>query len=382
MKIARSLLLFLAGIALTFLQAGCSSLPLSGKLPEGLSVEQLTSVDDNAVMAISPDGTVVALTSSGLKLYHIPNRQLLEVTGQTPRRIAWSPNGYSLAATYADSGKSVIHTYDQHGIRVAETAIDGEITDISWLSEAELLTASVEVKSYKFGSNFNSVIHRWQPGRDAPKRIDLKNTTLQPANASRWSTTLSRGPMIDVSRTADQILYLHPVDPPLFTPYLKLILRDLASSKEMEIGPVNLGSHGGRFTADGENVIYGDGIGKVTRYNPWTGETVATLKSAGKELEISPAGDYIFADGALFHGTDMLAMLAPGGTARFTPNGSQLLVAAKGDLYLLSGLHPANEKLLPLQQLEKLLQPRAWRLDNLISARDYKDALEKTRRLK
>jgi len=372
-------LLILLGVTITLFLAGCSRLPITGTLPEGLTVEKLAEIDEDSPMAVSPDGTVLAMASDGLKLFHLPTRQQLDVTDRSPQELAWSPYGYSLAASYAAEGKSTIVTYDQHGIKVAETGIDGVITNLSWLSETELLTASVIITNYKFGSNVMTVIHRWQPGNSLPKRIEIKNTTIQPLTASRWNQLLAGGPMLDVSRTADQILYLHPVEPPLFTPYMKLILRDLASGKEMDVAQVSLTSHGGRFTADGENILYGDGTGTITRKNPWTGETVATLKGAGTGLEISPAGDYLFADGALFHGTDMLAMLAPGGSARFTPDGSKLLVAGGGELYLLSGLHPANDRLLPVSQLGKLLQPRAWRLDNLITPGDYKDALEKTR---
>lgn len=379
MKIVRFLFPTLLVMAITILQSGCSTLPLTGKLPEGLAVEQLAEIDENSPMAVSPDGTVLAMVSSGLKLFHLPTGQQVDVAERSPRELAWSPYGYTLAASYTAGKKSTIVTYDQHGIKVAETGLDGEITHLSWLSETELLAASVEITGYKFGSNVMSVIHRWQPGSGAPKRIELKNTTLQPATASRWGSLLAGGPKVDVSRTADQILYLHPVEPPLFTPYMKLILRDLANGKEMEIAQVSLASHGGKFTADGEQVIYGDGTGTITRKNPWTGETVATIKGAGKGLAISPAGDYLFADGALHHNTGLLAMLAPGGTASFTPDGRQLLVAAEGDLYRLTGLHPANDRLLPVKQVEKLLQPRAWRLDDLISPRDYKDALEKTR---
>jgi len=379
MKTARTAFPILLVMAITLMLAGCSSLPLTGKLPEGLAAEKLADIDENSPMAVSPDGKVLAMVSSGLKLLHLPTRQQLDVDERSPRELAWSPYGYSLAASYAAGKRSTIVTYDQHGIKSAETDLDGEITGLSWLSETELLAASVIMTNYKFGSNVMSVVHRWQPGSAAPKRIDLKNTTLQPATASLRGSLLARGPRIDVSRTADQILYLHPVEPPLFTPYMKLMLRDLASDKEMEIAQVSLVSHGGRFTADGEQVIYGDGTGTITRKNPWTGETVSTLKGAGTGLEISPAGDYLFADGALYHDNGMLAMLAPDGTARFTPDGSKLLVAGEGDLYLLTGLRPANDRLLPVGQVEKLLQPRVWRLDDLISPRDYRDALQKTR---
>lgn len=380
MKSVRFLLLVFLAVTPTLLQSGCSRLPITGKLPENLTAEKLAPVDHNSPLAISPDSRVVALSSSGLKLFHIPTGEQVEVSDRIPRELAWSPFGYSLAATYPAGGKSTIVTYDQYGIKMAEVVVEGEITDLAWLSESEVLAASIVITGYKFGSNYRTILHRWLPGRGTPTSTHLRDTTLQPVTARNWQPLLMRGPMIDISRTADQILYMQPVDPPLFTPYYKLILRDLTNGKEMEIAHLAMTSSGGRFTADGELVIHGDGAAKTSVYDPWSGETVGSIKAAGKTLEISPAGDYLFVDGALYHGDRMVTMLAADGIARFTPDGRQLLVVAGGKLYLLGGLQPANDRLLPVPQLEKLLQPRAWRVDGLISAKEYKETLERIKR--
>lgn len=374
MKCIRLLFPFLL---IALLQCSCSRLPITGRLPENLTAEKIADVDENSPLAISPDGMVAALCRSGLKLFHIPTRQQVEVSDRTPHKLAWSPAGSSLAATYPEEGKSTIVTFDQYGAKVAETSIDGNITDLAWLSENELLAASAVITSYKFGSNYKTVLHRWLPGRSEPTTTPLRDTTLQPVTARKWLPLLLRGPMLDLARSSDHILYLQPIDPPLFTPYYKLLLRDLASGKELEVGSVAMTTSGAKFTADGELIIYGNGADTTTVQDPWSGETVASFTASGKDLAISPSGDYRFADGALYHGANLISPLVPGGTARFTSDGKQLLVSADGDLYLLKGLQPADDKLLPPPQLKKILQPRSWRIDGLISAKEYKESLER-----
>jgi len=374
MKLRRLVPLALAAF-FSLCAAGCSTLPIAGQLPHSLTAEKIADIDEGAPFAIAPDSIVVAHASAGLKLLHIPSRQLVEISPQNPQKLAWSPAGYSLAASYYGDGKSSITTYDQHGIRVAEAVMEGQITDLAWLSEDELLAASIKVTNYKFGSNFKTVLHRWLPGRSDPTSSALRDTTLQTVTARRWETLLARGPMLDLSRAADQILYLHPNDPPLFTPYYKLILRDLASGRELDIAQLDLNSEGGRFSRSGEELLYGDGSAATTRYNPWTEETLGKIKTGGKNLQISPSGGYWFADGALYRGDTLVTGLAPGGVGRFTPDGKQLIVAADGNLYLLSGLQAADEKLLTPEQLGKLVQLRTWRIEGLITAKEYRESL-------
>ena len=369
-------LLLLLVAATLFLQSGCSRLPVTGQLPSNLTATKITDLDETSPMAIAPDGRVVAISSSGLKLLHLPTGQQVEVSGTTPREVAWSPRGYSLAASYPTGTGSTLVSYDYQGIKLAETQVQGEITDLTWLSEGEILAASVTITNFKFGSNYKTVIHRWIPGKGEPTSTPLRDTTLQPITARNWLPILQRGPRLDLSRTADQILYLQPIDPPLFTPYYKLILRDLTSGREMELASVGMSTSGGRFTADGELVVYGNGADKTTVYDPWTDETVASFKAAGTNLQISPTGEYRFSDGALYQGDKLVTMLAPGGIGRFTPDG-RLLLSADNTLYLLDGLQPASDKLLPVDHLKKLLQPRAWRIEGIISPKEYKETRER-----
>jgi Tol biopolymer transport system component len=219
-------------------------------------------------------------------------------------------------------------------------------------------------------------LYRWSPGRGLPVAIDLRDTTLQPSTFGKWKTALERGPMIDLAGQTAQILYLHPVDPPLFTPYYKLIIRDLETGKELEMANVSFSSEGGSFSADGESLLFGDGNGSVKLFNPWSEEALHTVATPGKSPVFSPDGTAWFADGTLFRNSSMVTPLAPG-VARFTPDGSRLLISSSGSLYQVTGLKKAEGPLLAPSFADKIQKLRSMRVQGLVTPAEYKETLRR-----
>ena len=363
-------------ISLLFLTA-CSTLPINGTLPDGLTAEKIVSVDRGAAFALSPDGNVVAIGSEGPKLLHIPSREDVPLGTKIPLKLAWSPLGNSLAAIYATDDGSSIVVYDQHGIAIAESPVNALLTSIGWLSEDELVAGGIRLKSYKFGSNYQSLFFRWMPGRNMLTEHSLRDTTLQPSTLASWKHLLQRGPLLDLSPQSATLLYLHPVDPPVFTPYYKLIMKDLASGSELEIASVGFNSDGGRFSADGERVLYSDGNGTTLLYNPWTEETLRTTNTSGHNLALSPEGENWIADGALFRKDSAVLPLAKGAEAAFSPDGSRIMLRVEGAMYLLSGLKRAEGTLFVAAVAEKVAKLRSMRIQGLVTASEYKESLQK-----
>jgi len=357
--------------------AACQTLPLNEKLPDNLAAEKITSVDANAPFAVAPDGSVVAMSSSGLRLFHIPTKEHVQLSAKTPRKLAWSPFGTSLAALFSEEQQSRIITYDQQGFPLAETVIEAQLTDLGWLSEQELALGGTIIKQYRFGSNYRSMLYRWQPGKNAPVASELRNSTLQPATISKWQAYLQRGTLMDFSSQTPLISYLHPVEPPLFTPYYKVVIKDLASGKEMEVASVSLYSQGARLSADGEKILFGDGSGSTSLRNPWSEEELCKATSPGFQPAISPDTCSWFADGALFRTGSLVAPLAAGAAAQFTADGSRLVVQAGSELYLLTGLKAVEGSMFIPALDAKIQKLRSLKLEGLISPQEYKEALEK-----
>lgn len=371
-------ILFLAAalVSMLALLPACRTFPIDSRLPDGLAAEKIASVEEGSPFALSPDGNVVALVSSGLKMFHIGFKEQIDLSSSSPEKIAWSPFGDYLAAIYHKDGKSTIITYDQHGIPVAEAKVDDFLTDLGWLSEDQIYAGGLNVKNYKFGSNFSSSFYRWSPGRDLPVAIDLRNTTIQPSTFSKWKPVLERGPMMSLAGQTAQFLYLHPVAPPLANPYYKLIIRDIETGNELETANFNLNSDGGSFSADGETILFGDGNGSVKLFDPWSEETLQSVATPGNNLVISPDSTTWFADGALFRNSSMVTPLAPG-VARFAPDGSLLLISSSGSLYMVTGLKKAEGSLYAPSLVEKIQKLRSMRVQGLITPEEYKESIKR-----
>jgi WD40 repeat protein len=374
----RQKIFFLAAalISVLALLSACQTLPINGRLPEGLAAEKITSIEESSPFAVSPDGNVVAIVRSGLKIFHIGLKEQIELSDSSPEKLAWSPFGNSLAALFRKDGKSTIIIYDLHGILLAEAEVDDVLTDLGWLSEDQIYAGGLGVKNYKFGSNFSSILYRWSPGRDLPAAIALRDTTIQPSTFIKSKPALERGPMMDLAGQTAQVLYRHPVAPPLANPYYKLIIRDIETGKELDLANFSLTSDGGRFSADGETILFGDGKGSIKLFNPWSEETLHTIATPGKNLVLSPDNTTWFADGTLFRNSSMVTPLAPG-IASFTPDGSRLLINSSGSLYLVTGLKKAEGALFAPPLVDKIQKLRSMRVQGLVTPGEYKESLKR-----
>lgn len=373
----RSTILLITALISMVLLTACQTLPINGTLPDGLVAEKIASVDKGSVLALSPDGNVVAIVSDGLKLLHVPSKEHVSLGERIPLKLAWSPLGYYLAALYAKDGASSIAIYDQYGIAIAEEAFAVRLTDLGWLSEDELIAGGVRIKSYKFGHNYQSLFFRWKPGRDKPTESILRDTTLQPATVAKAHSLLERGPMLELSPQSAALLYLHPVDPPVFSPYYKLIMKDLASGRELEIASAGLNSAGGKFSADGERILYADGNGTTLLYNPWSEEIIRKASTFGRNPALSPEGENWIADGSLFRKDGTVIPLAGEAVAQFSTDGSRIIIRGGGDLYLLSGLKPAEGTMFVPAVAEKVTKLRSLRMQGLVTPAEYKESLQR-----
>jgi len=235
----------------------------------------------------------------------------------------------------------------------------------------------LRVKSYKFGTNYKSILYRWKPGRGLPVLTELRDSTLRPPSFLKWQALFERGPMLSTGLSTGFIAYLHPVDPPLFTPYYKIIIRDIVTNLEIDIANAGLTTSGAKFSADGEKLIYGDGNGSMFLLNPWNNEQLKTILSYGESLTLSPDGASWFADGAVFNGDRPAVLIAPEGEAAFSTDSSLLFVSSGTKLYLISGITPLDGALFAPKVAEKVAKLRSMRIQGLITASDYKASMER-----
>lgn len=361
----------LFAVVFALLAAACSTLPMRGGLAEGVTATRLAKVDKASPFALSPDGTVVAMVSSGLKLYHTVFKEEILLEGGAPIALAWSPRGFFLAAVFARGDESRIVIYNQYGTPIAEEVLKARLSSVSWLSDDELIAGGARVKSYTFGVNYQSLFYRWQPGRGLPVEKLLRDSTLRQTTVDGAKPAFERGPMIDIARQSAVLLYLHPVDPPVFTPYYRLIVRDLESGSELEAASVSLNSGGARFSADGERILYSDGSGSTVLYNPWTETVLRKSRAQGLNPALSPEGENWFSDGAYFRKDGSAMLLAQGAEAEFSRTGDSIIYRDGEELTLIAGIGQSEGIMFVPAVAEKVAGLRAKRIQGVITPKEY-----------
>ncbi len=358
------------------LSCGCSHLPLATPLPEGVSAFRIGDHLAGAPFAASPDGRYVALVGDGLQLVESATGSRRQLHPGSPSALAWSPSGKSLSAAFPDGSGTVLAIFcPESGRQTVAKRVDGGIATLAWFNDLEVAAVALVLKRYTFGTNAATVLYRWD-GESVPVAATLRDTTLRPSTAQNLARELLRPGMSAFSPAADELLFLHPHDPPLFTPYFKAILRNLTNNAERELPGVGLAAVAPVFDAVGETVSYGDTHAEW--YDPWEERQAGPLPARGRTLAVSPWGGYLLIDGTLYHDGVRVLALEGGGAGRFSKDGKSLFVAAGGSLYRIDGLRdtPSTPQLTP-EQAGRLRELRAWRAERLITPAEYRQAKER-----
>lgn len=346
--------------------AGCARLPVTGNLPDGATLETLARIDPGAPFAADPEGGRVALVRDGLRILDPASGEQL-LSAESPAALAWADDGKRLAAAFAHGGGTLLKIFA--GGRVErEAEISGRVDRLDWHPETGLFAAATTLEVYSFGANYKAVLYRWQ-GEGAPLATPLHDVTLKPLTLHNWGEHLYRTVRLEISPFGDEILYTRLHDPPAFSPYLKIVQQHLETGAEREVAHVALTSGGAVHAAD-ETVLYGDGMRRSRRVDPWTASELQSWPTAGRTLAISRGGRYLLLDGRLYRDGAEIAAFPAGSEGRFS-SGGRLFLRVDRRLYRLSGLEEDPTPALAPAVRDRLRKLRKWRSDGLISHDEY-----------
>ena len=324
-------------------------------------------LDCRIVASVDPD---VARAVGNPKLAH--GRGILDGGIQA----AALKRGERIAAAFPHGKETTLRIFALHGAVLGETVIAGHVTKLVWRSAGELLAAAVTLDTFTFGSTLRGILYRWN-GVDTPVATILSDTTVRPFIA-RWPLeSIYHTFSFTLSPLGDEIAYTRFLDPPLLSPYLRLIIRNLESGAEKEVASAAVTSAGAVYSADGEHILYGDGANASHWFDPWMEKELATIPTPGRTIALSPGNRYALIDGRLYRdGKEVVAFPATS-EGTFAPVGEHLLVRYDDNIYMISGLsEPKADKTVPAER-ERLLTLRKWRSEGLISIPDYQSARER-----
>jgi hypothetical protein len=371
---SRFVILLLMSIA-SLLNFGCAAkLPITGKLPEGITVTPLAQIQPGSPIAVSSDGSKIAFYHGGLQILTTANGSIKTVQGEAPSAADWSPDGTKVAIAVKSPSGTALCIYSAQGELLATTEVKAPITSISWLNGSEVAAIGILNTTYKFGSNVSTIFYRWD-GKGTPAQLTLKESTLRPGTAKGIAGELLDGNKVTFSSMRDELVFLHPQDPPLITPYYKVFIRNLTSGSSREVCAARFGASAPLFADDEESIILHDSL--TLRYSVWEDSTPKTINLSGRIIGISPGGSYWLTNEALYKDDAILLSMNGDVYGTFSSKGDALFVASKGALYRIDGLKDRPVRQLSAEQQEKLIQLRAWRGEGLVSTDEYRTAKER-----
>ncbi len=362
--------------ALLFLLAGCTANP-GFSPPTGTALRPLGKADAGTPIAWSADGSRLALARDGLIVLSLKDAKRLRLSAEKPSALAWSPDGTRLAAGFAKGDETRIKLYD-NGRAGEETLLKGEVEGLFWPRQGEVLAVAHRLRRYSFGANFAGVLFRWD-GRARPAEERLFDITLRPRTLALLGGKLGDVMRPELSPYGDELLYGRLHDPPVFTPYVQVVLHHLSTGAEHEVKTISLASGGTRYLAQGDELLLADGSSETYRLDPWAGTASTVGPWAGRTLAANTGGGRLLVDGHLLRQGKEVATLPPATEGWFSPEGDRLLLRRGESLFLLSGLGPEVSPPCP-QKPSKLLLWRSWRAKGLITQAEYLALVRKAER--
>lgn len=342
-----------------------------------LKIRSVSRIDAGRIFAVAPDGQRVAVASEGLLLIDISSGADHRIATEYPTALGWSPDGRLLGAAFPTGQETKLNLFDPAGAIAAETWVPGRVAGIFVISGNEVLVAVTKLKTFGFGTSCQEIFYRWRIGEEPAPQI-LHETTLKPLTMRNWSAeSLSQAMQPVLSPLGDELLYGRIMDPPAFAPYLKFVIRNLRQNTEREIATAGLEATKPVFTADGEEILLGNGTGKTGLFAAWSGEERSTFPRPGRIKAISPTARHVFIDGHLYRSGSEIAVFPTPSDAAFLADGS-LMLAWEGTLYLVEGIE--SVPLVPpmdAERTERLRTIRAWRAGDLITPAEYGAAKER-----
>ena len=351
---------------------GCSTIAnlRSSPLPDGYAIGNFAKVDAGHPFAINRTGTVAAIVEGTLQLIPHSGAPGLSIAPAPATALSFSPDDTRLAAVFATPAQSVLQLFDLQGKLAAEAIVPGKVTSIAWRSGNELLATALAIKKFSFGSELTATLYRWDTVAP-PVATLLNDVTVRPGVAKLPDAILFGSLTMALSPYGDEIAYSALKDPPVFTPYLRTVVRHLESGAEREVAETGLGSGGSLYAPDGESLVTGDAGGLTRRISVPNGKEIDAWSASGDRIAISPSGSYLLLDGRLFWGGREVTSFPREAIGAFLPDGSGLAISNGGMLFLVAGLRDSPPPARP-SDLKRILELRRLRMLGLITDKEFK----------
>lgn len=357
--------LLLAATLLTL--TGCSS-GMRARVPDGLLLKPVAACDLGSPYDVSRAGVIASVAAGTIEM-RSPQGALVAIKEAPAGALSFSPNGERLAVAIPTGRATILRLYDAQGKTVSETKVAGRVISLLWRSEDQLLAGVIDFLKFSFGTELTSYLYQWD-GKTAPQKAQLTDVTLRKQVAEMPQELLLDQLRLAISPYGDEIAYTSMKDPPLFSPYLRVIIRHLDTGADTEVAQASIGAGTVAYGPDGEWLLVGSATAETRKVSLPDGKVLEKRPPSAGHPAVSPAGTYSFLGGDLYQGGKVIASFPPEAIGSFTPDGSGLALRHNGKLYLLSGLKDGG--VARPADLERILKLRRLRSQGLISDDEYR----------
>jgi hypothetical protein len=356
---------------------GCTHLHMSGVLPSGASVSESGNCDANTPFDLDMKGENIVFADSGLKIRNLGSGRSRMICPDTPRALAWSPDGRRIAAAFSHENEGTLRLYGFAGELQAEVKVSGTISSLAWRSATDVLAMNIRVSQFSFGANLTEALLQWD-GVSDPKRLVFFDNTLKPSTVNLGKDYLVSRLTFKLSPLGDEVLLVNILDPPLYPTYARVFLHNIDSGKAREIAKVSFNSGGGAFLGAGESILFGDGDNQSLISDPWKDIRLRTIPTPGREVAVSSGGHYMMLDGNLYFDETRIASFQENCRSKFSAFGGRMALECGDRLYIVSGLKEDLPSQLQTKEIARIKELRKLLSEGLITPQDYRRSLEKS----
>lgn len=368
----KNLLLTLSALFTLLSLAGCAA-TLPAQLPAGFQVKPVGRSDAGTPFDVGAKGALAAVAQGAVELTDAQGMKR-KVADEAATAISFAPAGDKVALALPAQSATLLRILDVSGRTIGETKVAGKVISIAWRSDNELLAGILRINKFSFGSQVTTHLLQWD-GKGAPVDTTMIDVTLRPHVANLPDDVLFNQLYIAVSPYRDEIAFASLKDPPLFSPYLKVLVRHLDSGSGYEVGDAPLGAGKVFYTPDGESLIFANSVETTQRVSLPERKELESWDSPMINPAVSPSGNCVLLNGHLYRKGKDIATFPPDAKGSFLPDGSGLVLSYQGKLFQVSGLNDGAPPALRAD-LERVLKLRRLRSQGLITNKEYRKELE------
>lgn len=374
----------LLATALLLVLAGCAPLQWPMLDPSALRRDPVRITggvrSSPGAVAWSPDGRHLAFISGGsVRVIDPPSVKQRKLALRQASALAWSPGG-ELFVLAQEEGRSALYIVEQDRDAPRRLPIDRQADMLYALDDKTLVLASVRAEHTRIGI---------QVAQDAAHYTLASGATASFYSFNRFFTaSVTDGDLFaawlhgGLNPLDRSFLIIEPIKPPMLAPYSRVSCVDTFSEADRQVTQNDRSGIyvSGCWSPDGRRIALVNRNSRIELWEPKARSSSPLPSPPGRYASWNPRGSDIFFGGWILSSSGgsavPLILNAPASLGIWSPDGTQLAVAAHGQLLLFKHFSPffsGSDQPLDPVMAERVRQLGRLVRDGLLPEKEYSE---------